>query len=311
MIKAHIGLAGEFCFRLIRVIEGQEVVVRELSGSNHITDVGLDMIGIGEFDSNCVIGTGTSPEDDSDTALDNQIASVGFSQVQSNSNTYPGSPNFEAVRTKTWRFGAGTGTGIITEVGITADQSGIKLFSRALVRDEVGAPTSIEKQSFEILDVTHVLRLYPPLDDIETTVTNLANSAVHDVTIRQFGATSSNFWRAAKPAGGVQGVNNQANPQASGSGLVARTATSMGFPTAGATFGTFSQTVGSYGSGNHYIDAQLQITTGGFNGLPSGNIVSLYFATWPGTFQYEFDPPIYKDNQYTFRFKVRISWGRR
>jgi hypothetical protein len=201
----------------------------------------------------------------------------------------------------TYRFATGVAAGNIAEVGIASGTTfGNALFSRALVLDELGAPTTVTVLSDEVLDVTYELRLYPTLVDATGSIT-VSGSGTHSYVARAAVVTSTSwgYW-----LGSVANLDPN-----NGNNLTVRNG-AIG-PITGSPSGSSASTgVGNaaYGNNNLYRDG-----TGGFGlnyGNLSGGIKSVYFGTTLGYYQYELTPNIMKDATKTLTLTNRISWTR-
>lgn len=269
---------------------------------NLVTDVGLNRIGSGNYLTACHVGSNNTTPTVADTSLGGYIAGTTTVQATSTGNTTV-SPYYSWKRI-TYRFAtAGAAAGNIAEVGIAtaAAQAGSILFSRALVLDELGAPTTVTVLSDEVLDVTYELRLYPPLTDVTGTVV-ISGSATHDYVLRASSVTSNTSWgyylgstasmshRSGNELAVYNGAIGTITQAPSGSSL------SVGLSNL------------AYGNNNLYRDA---VGSFGLNyGNVDGGIKSVRFATTLGAFQYELTPIVPKDNTKTLTLTQRVLWGR-
>lgn len=145
---------------------------------NLITDVGLNLIGSSQsWVESVVVGTGNATPTNSDTSLAAQVGSTSnrLSRVGASNQTADRYCYGRAV----FRFSAGSAEGNLAEVGV---YSSTALFSRALILDGEGVPTTLTILEDEALDVTYEVRNYPPLDDVVTTMD--IGETTHDITIR-------------------------------------------------------------------------------------------------------------------------------
>lgn len=295
----RVGFRGFFKLEAIRP-DGR---VRPLTGwfPNLVTDVGLNRIGTGSYLSACQVGTNNTAPTVGDTALAGYRAGTTTIQAASTGNTSV-SPYYCWKRI-TYRFGtAGMASGNIAEVAIAtaAAAAGSIIFSRALVLDEFGAPTTVTVLGDEVLDVTYELRLYPPLVDV-TGSFDVAGSGTHTYTLRASSVTSNIAWgyylgslasmshrdEELSVYNGDIGLITQAP---SGSGASARLTNAV------------------YGNNNLYRDA-----SGGYGlnyGNLAGGIKSVRYQTTLGTFQYQVNPIIDKTNIKTLVLTQRVLWGR-
>ncbi|MCO1336984.1 hypothetical protein MO867_21910, partial [Microbulbifer sp. OS29] len=162
--------------------EKTEDGLREIPGSrsrraefeNLITDLGLNRLGDRSPASSayfCYVGSGSSAPAQTDTDMDNFIAVHSVLQSDTRSAQASIDPWYLSTQ-KVNRFNQGVAAGNLSEVGMGWDSnpSGA-LFSRALIQDADGNPSSITVLDDEYLDVTYELRIYPNLGDFTGTIT--------------------------------------------------------------------------------------------------------------------------------------------
>lgn len=154
--------------------------------ANLITDIGMNLLGsAGSAQDNlayCRIGVGNANPAYTDTALVSQTGytntvGLGGASGLSVDGTY-------IYRRVSKRFAAGTISGVnLAEVGMSYAGTGNNLFSRSLLKDISGNPTTITLLPDEVLDVIYELRQYLPPQDIvvDTTI----DGAPATVTIRR------------------------------------------------------------------------------------------------------------------------------
>lgn len=265
---------------------------------NLITNIGLDRIGNqGSALLRCHIGSGTAAPDVTNTAL--QSVSATTTSVQStNRSVVTGPPRYVEV-TKVFRFGEGVAAGNQSEIGVGWD-TGSALFSRALILDGGGSPTTITIQSNEFLDVSYQLRHYVPLTDGTGTVN--INGTDYDWVARASEADSVEWV-------GNSGIASDFSTWQFRDGAIGAITTIPSGTTASVTGTNASYTNGSY-SRQHTINAS--ISQANF----AGGIRSARFAEGGASairtarYQIEFNPPIPKTSSHTFSLTVSRSWGR-
>lgn len=277
--------------------------VRPLTGwfPNLITDTGLNRMGTNSYLVACHVGTNNTAPNVADTALAGYVGGTTTRQAQSE-GARATAPYYGWKRI-TYRFAAGTATGNIAEVGISSQAAnpGSVIFSRALVLDEFGVPTTVTVLADEVLDVTYELRLYPPLVDVTGTVV-ITGSGTHDYTLRAANVTSNLEW------GSSIGTVASLTPYGS----------SHLFIYNGSIGAITSMPSGSGGSvsctNNAYSSTSLTRTGYGTFGLNFGNLVggvsAVYYVTSLGAYQYSLTPVIDKTSTKTLVLTNRISWGR-
>ncbi len=266
---------------------------------NLVTDTGLNRIGSGSYLTACHVGSNNATPNVLDTSLGGYMA--GTTTVQSTSHGAQSTAPYYGWKTITYRFALGAVVGNVAEVAIaTAAASTAPIFSRALVLDGGGSPTTVAVLADEVLDVTYQLRLYPDLVDRTGTIT-VTGSGSHDYTLRAAQVTSS-LW------GFYLGTVASFSPGSSDTLTVYNGA--IGAVTsspAGASNGV------QMGNAGYTNNSMLRQGTGSF-GMNQGNLAdgikSARFTTSLGIYQVEFDPVIPKTAADTLSLTFQISWAR-
>lgn len=270
---------------------------------NLITDGGMDRIAENQdWLTYCQVGTGSTTPQYSDSSLANRIAGTNSLSGTATNGCAQSSPYFVYTR-KTFRFTAGTVSGNITEVGVGWAISG-SLFSRSLILDVNGDPTSITVLSSETLDVTYEGRYYIPL--VDTSGSIVLNGVNYNWTGRAANAASN-----TQSQGWYIGSNGE-NESQTWTTAYTRDAYdgSIGAITSipSGNRGVASQSVSAYVNGTHYIDLTLTF------GLTTANFVAginaLSFVIGAGMYQIGFSPAIPKTSNDVFTIKIRHSWSR-
>lgn len=268
---------------------------------NLITDQGLNRMGANsDYLLWCQVGSGDNTPAFTDTTLETFVAATS-NQTAVSTGAQPSSPYFIA-HTITYRFAEGVAAGNLSEVGIAWTSGASSLFSRALIVDSLGAPTTITVLSDEFLDVTYQLRIYPPTTDVTGTI--VISGISYDYTLRAAYVTT------VQTGFGVGwSIGTAAGCLASNSSYGAMTG-AIGAITTGPS-GTQSQpstaTNAAYGTNNLYRDSSFvwDLTRANFNVLSI-----LVGLTW-ATYQIEFDPFIPKDNTKILTLTFRQTWARK
>lgn len=241
--------------------------------------------------SNCFISTGTATPAITDTQLTNPAVTGGITGGQSNV-VDAGSP-YQRRTTNTYRFNVGTLNGNYNEVGVGLAFN--NLFSRALIVDGGGTPTSLAVAITEQLDVTYTL-----CDEVITT----------DVpfTVNISGTDYTGFFRRFDTA-------SAANVVPTFFAITAATAysgtlnahTSSTLPTGNLGAAT-SITQPAYVSGNYYRDSNCVWGTGSGNGA----IKSIIFSTANSALRFgmQFDTAINKTNVQSLTLVMRLPFAR-
>ena len=271
--------------------------------NNIILNTGLDVIGVYNYGRNylghCHVGTGTSTPIVTQTALDNLIYSASYS---SRSSSAQGSAPYYGKKIVTYTFAAADADHTLSEIGVS-DGSGI-YFSRALIVDGSGNPTTISLVTGEILIASYELRIYPgSVDgDYAQTGVNIGGSS-YTVTSRASHVTDSGYWGNGLGAGipnNFTGINVYDG--------------ALGAVTSGPTGNTLvssSASDGSYSSSSFNINETFgfNISSGNFvTGISAAIIASTDAPT--GAYQYSFSPAIPKDSSKTLSLTFNLSWAR-
>lgn len=301
----------ETALRRYEVSGEYRMVVRRIDGSikqdtgwfeNLILDSGLNRVGTGAAKSTCAIGTGTATPDAAQTSLASLSAST--TNIISATQGAAASSPYYYFDTIQYRFALGDLNGNYSEVGIGWGAS--TLFSRALIVDSGGSPTTISVLSSEQLDVIYRLRLYVPLSDWADT--KVISGVSHTITGRA-GLATGNLWGSnngiLNQSAGVQCCSSANAGFVWNGSLGAITATPSGTSAAGVT-----GTNATYSNNSYQRDGTY--TFGLTNANLSGGIKSLNVESRGlGYSQYEFSPNIAKDSTKTLILNFRSSWARR
>lgn len=302
--KAHIGMSGRY---KVQVTDLEGNVKRESGWSDNIlTNNGLDMLyttssnatyALHWLDSpNCpfnvvaVGGGGTAPNA-ADTTLESLIAST------IRAPTYSGSVDTTSKQTvilRTWEFAQGAAAGNLSEVG--CGRGSTDLFSRALILDEFGNPTTITVLANELLTVFYELRINRDYADVAY------NTGTHTGTIRPSHNESGvptqldTGWgsRVIFPVQGVAYISDTGIAAASSGPASVNPTTSVTAP--------------AYIAGSHSIQVTYFWGTGEGNSGGAKNVVKILFGL--GTYQFSIDPALAKDNTKELTIVLTISWGR-
>lgn len=270
---------------------------------NLITNNGLNAMATTGVLARCMVGAGSTPPSVSDTTLQSQIAAT--TSVQSTVTSSQSSAPYYGSTQRTYRFAAGAAAGNLSEVGVGWLSGGSDLcFSRALILDSFGFPTTITILSNEFLDVTYELRCYVPTSDV-VMLLNL-NGTDHTCTIRPAQATNANVWAPSLFSSGI--TLSPGSPQSSAySGSINASVT--GSPSGTSANGSNSNL--SYENNSLTIKGYTEwgLTEANFG---AGGIQAITFVSKGlGAYQVGFSPAIPKDNTKTFRIDYGISWARR
>lgn len=319
----EIGVEGYYTLRVMKAdADGNpiESTAREIEFKNLITNSGMDSMGSVSGQrvwDQVMVGSGNTPPQFTDTALASFIAATSTLQVNGAVSRQVGtSPRWVEVA-RTWRFPAGVAAGNLSEVGVRQSNTPFTMFSRALIVDAGGNPTTLTVLSGEVLDVTYRFRYFIPETDVTGTVT--LNGTVHNWTLRPLAVSQATTfiglgWPAITVGGVSDGIRGVAvrNPS---NGDVASSVANLAmvamdqvptWPISGRGATVF--TYGTYTPGSYFIDNIITwaLTDGNMSGI---NWVTLSCEF--GTFQLGFTPSFNKLDTQQLRLTLRVSWARR
>lgn len=311
-IEQKIGFEGWFTIQLIDAKTGR--IKRELKFKNLITDVGLDFFGASSSgilpvigsSGYCGLGTGSTTPANSDTTLVAEVSPSSSNRTTSNGGTFDvtgyvaGPPDYHKY-VRTYLFLEAQANGNLTEVGIfTAVTSGT-MWTRQLLKDSGGTPTTVIKTSSDQLKVIYELRVQPPQSDAVTSVTISGTS--YTVSIR-------GVYVGDPGVGWVEVFTNNTFGGSIGfetNTLVARTTTSN----PSGNVASSSTTVAAYVNGNKYRDITYKFEPGIANFATGvGGIFAPAIGNGRYLFQIMFSPKFAKDNTMRLTLIVRVSFDR-
>jgi len=274
---------------------------------NIITNQGLNKLGttpLALAADYCHVGTGTTAELATDTSMETFVAATQGT-ISAASVAQTSTPPYYISYARTKRFGEGVAQGNLSEVGMAWTGSGSTVFSRALIVDGGGSPTTVTVLSDEYLDVTYEYRVYPPASDSTGTIT--LNSVSYDYIARpsEIDLAASNGWNIPNQ----HGVETDINYQKAYTGNIG--ATALLSPSGTAASAT-SVANGSYS--NESLEGEGVVTWG----LTEGNIGGIRSVRlqigWT-MFQIQFDATvggatIPKDATNILTLTLKHSWAR-
>jgi hypothetical protein len=323
-----LGLEGRYQLIAHKVDENGEIISSRIAADwfdNNITDYGLNLIGNpkrtsgnGYIISGCAVGTGNSAESNGDTQLAAGLAATGTVQVSWATVAQTTTAPYYLTSSITFRFGTGSAAGNLSEVGMlggnTTNVATGTVFSRALIKDGGGSPTTITILSDEILDVTYQLRTYPTSStgSFNQTINGTTTAFTYSVTpcgmTRTGGTLGSNNWGMGlyQNSTGMAANFYNANFNIEGGGTTAVASAVTTVP-AGTNDAWQSVSSATYTDGNFYRDCTFNMP------LNNGNFT---WQTWVisfdplGMFQIQMSPTMVKTASMTYSFVCRVSWGR-
>lgn len=309
--RMEMGLAGRFKIEAVNEETGERRVLADWF-PNLILDQGLNRIGTNagdpsanypKFLTTVYVGSGSTAPAVTDTSLQTFVAAS--TTIQSSSDTFTSGPPAYSSAFVTYRFATGVAAGNLSEVGVGwGGLSG--LFSRSLIKDGSGNPTTITVLSTEALDITYEFRVYPPGD---ATGSITISGTSYSYTIRPQQISSPNYWTAAMWSvygplpGQALGTYDWAYDGAIGSATSApsgnRYSSSMIFPSKAA-----------YSNNSYKLGCTIVYNLNDANfgsGIQSVSVPFYSSCTW----QVGFSPSIPKTNTKVLTLSFEVSWARR
>lgn len=292
----HIGLKGFFKIEAVDCWTGERRLLADWF-PNLITDLGLNKMGTSSGDNTTWyrVGTGSTTPSVLDTQLVAQVASTNATQGSNVWAATTTAPYYEYVR-QVKRFSPPGTNYNITELGIGWAATGTTLFSRALIKDSSGNPTTLTWLSTEFLDVSYELRAERYTTDTSATIT--INGVSTALTIRrayitQVGNTGTDNWFSnSAMTGGSVYLNT---------GAIAAVTTGPSGTRIDA-----SSTVAAYSNNSLYreVTSTWSLNSG------SGTFQSAELLLPTGWWQVKFDPAIVKTSNDIVSMTYRLSWAR-
>ena len=300
-MNMQLGLAGYFRFEAVNAVTGEKRLLSDWQ-PNLITEYGLERIGSGGCIAAVQVGSGQTTPTINDTQMAAFIAETTTTLNTSTSGASSTAPYYGFTR-RVFRFAAGAAQGNLSEVGIRGGPS--LLFSRSLIKDANGNPTTITVLANEFLDVTYELRIYAPTVDVTSQFT--LNGQTHDCIVRASQCGNATFWSTSLhvfAANAIAGSGSGAQGCAVFTGDIGSVTQSPSGTTAHALV-----TQKTYSNNSRYleIDCDFDLNTANF----VGGVRSLRASSNIGCYQAQFDPPIQKDNTKSLKLTFRFHWARK
>jgi len=303
MIELQSKVGGRYRFSRVAGATGE---VREQTPwiDNLITNNGLDLMNAGDYLVTCCVGSGSTAPADTDTALASLVAST-TSPSRVYGRQIATSP-FYIYQIATFEFAEGAAAGNLAEVGVGVNST--NLFSRALIKDGGGSPTTITVLGDEFLRVEYELRVEIP--ETDTTGTFDIGGTTYTWTGRAANIDSAvNGWAMSAGTGDGSPVWAIASTVLAYDG-------SIGAITAdpsGTTDSSTSVTATAYTAGDY--ESSAEATWGPTAGNFGGGIGAVRFqgssvSGRPFRYQIGFSPKIPKTDVDQFTLSVSHSWTR-
>lgn len=308
---SKIGIAGKFRMEVLR----PDGTVKIDTGwqDNLVTDSGLDSYATAANNSLAFryiqVGSGSATPETIDTALQTYMAGIQiFPELGDTNSGYNNvSPRYywdEATQT----FAVGAVVGNVAELGLASAGTGGVLFSRALIKDAGGDPTTVTVLSDEQLRITYQVRYY--LNETDDTYALDLGEWSGTVTTRfgkmTSGTAASGFFGGRSFEAGAWPMREPVRVFPAGSTLGDINSLPSGTPETVERTASF---VGSYSSGSYSRTVRIEWTSAQGN-LSGGIQALLVIFVGHGSRQFHFDTPIPKDNTKKLRLDFTVTWGR-
>lgn len=300
-------VSGHYSLKAVHPVHG---VMREVSFSNLLTDLGLDALGVNCSFSRMHLGTGNTPPNVLDTGLAN--FGVAITTNPSSTTGLVATPPYYGWQRLVWTSSVGGATGVWTEIGISNQNTNGNLRSRALILDGGGNPTSFPVLADEQFIGTYEFRFYPMDTDTPASI-DLSGTPYDTVTRASAVITAGNV---GQPVPNVSNSNTNSMMWGLSPSNISGSAFTGGLAvvTAVSPSGSFanntsdSATLGSYTSGNYYRDHSCR-----FSGSRANNGAIRTFTVRPNTggVQVEYDPTVAKTSSEELIINQRFYWARR
>lgn len=330
MLNMHASAEGYYTLQ--RVKEDGTVVETLGPFKNLITDQGLNGLGnvtdAGKLFnvSYCFVGSSNTPPANSNVSLGNQIASIAGG-VRLNPTGVQDGSDYVVSASYVYSFPAGRATGNLSEIGVgSASLNGGDgrpgappnyLFSRALIVDGSGNPTTITILADEILNVTYTIKWYIPTAVSTTTVVDSTTGISHTINARlvDVGNIFTELGGPIRPTVRIMGTPYYQ----SSAGTPITFSPSLTGTLSGATaMGNFegNPVNAAYVDGSYKTSSSGMATLGEANNAAGiGGFVTFAQSGWGGalTFRTGFiiTPAIMKNATKVLNLTLSITWARR
>lgn len=310
--KVNLQMAGRFKF-VAHKKDGSSRVLADWF-DNLILDTGLERLGTGGVLGRCAVGADSTMPAVGQTALLNFIAST--TTINAIFRSVAEDQSYVASQ-YVYRFAEGVAAGNLSEVGVGwADEA---MFSRALIKDDFGDPTTITVLSDELLDVIYEVRVYPDLSDKVFNVD--ISGTTYEFTLRPvavlpwvgIAAANHGYWGYELSeflTGGfvsTGGSGATAQPFSTNATLREYWQNSNGGTSLGGYVSASRSFITAYEVAS--LERKIRYTFGLDQGLSAFGGISFYSRC--GSYQTVIDPPIPKDHTKVLTLDLTFSWGRK
>jgi len=301
----ELGLSGYY--KIIKSLDKdcKQVTYESDWMSNLITNSGMDQMAtdtdglslFAQISNSILVGAGNTTPQFTDTSLETLIASSSPDYLNRSQGTELAS-NYSYYRQR-HQFGEGVAAGNVAEVGYKlAGQT--DLFSRALVVDSNGDPTTITVLSNEFLTVVYELRITHPASDSTATIDFSIDGTPTptDVIVRANGLSSIVYWAWD---------SDYAYKASLGAEAMTSTDTGTLF---GNSSNNGSYSYGSYTSGSYNRDLTVSFGINNGNIGEPVNVIVMMNTLCGSSWKVYVDPALDKDNTKTLSVTINIAWAR-
>lgn len=308
----HTKVAGRYKITAVSAVTGKERILADWF-PNIITDLGLNRMGTANFNwfDYAYVGSGNTSPSANDVSLYNRIATSSLLGIYG-ASTNAGSPTYHSYKSRTYTFGVGVAAGNLSEVGVGWSTTDINsIFSRALILDSYGNPTTITVLSDEYLYVTYEIQYYPLLTDTTGAVTFTGNiGGTYDYIIRRANILNDvNSLTGGLVAQINTAMSNTSNGTYDNKSYYGDIGAITAYPANSITSsGAFTWTHDSYVNDSFELYSTINIPVNTSN--HASGLRCLSFALGQKYHQIQFNPAIPKTSDDIITLRLKQSWGR-
>jgi hypothetical protein len=299
ILKIHSAVEG--FYRITKSLPGEEPHYDSGWFKNLITNTGLDQIGNGlNGMAFCQVGSGNAAPAVTNTQLSSFVASQGQTSSSNGVNNVSG--NYYGWQRRVYTFAQGAAAGNLAEVGVSTQSASGQLFSRALIVDGSGNPTTLTVLNNEILTVTYEYRMHYSELDVNSSI-NISGTT-YALTLRPSDVTSANWWSTYLPS-------NWAGANVGWYQVLSKESQTLNPITTTHNTGYLDGiplTEVAYVNGNYYKERTVLIPIGSWN--YATGIGAISYSSGLSSWQLSFSPKIPKDNTKTLQLRLRWTWAR-
>lgn len=249
------------------------------------------------------VGTGSTAPLPTNVALVNRLATIGGSGAVS---ANIGVPPWYSYTYKSWTFPQGAVVGNVAELGIGTGAGGTGLWTRALIKDSSGNPTTFTVFANETLTVVYEVRFYPVIG--QQTGTVVISGVTYNYTKQSAHISGQVGLALGYPV--MDHVNSVSIGKMYETDVLPNQFSSI----SGTSQDFDSYNLATYAAGSFYRDETIIAgpTTGNFSTGIGSMILGKYInsSSLNGGYQISFSPKIPKNNLQSLTLVHRISLAR-